>query len=212
MNRPEHEDQTAPPESDPGSKPASAGPESGGSDAANTYIDHVRKVIMQPDEYFHRDNGASLGLGLINLGVFLGITFVYIFMAQVTRFSSWTFKFGHITSGLRSVLAIGIPLVVATYALRWLAGRNDSPARSTGFFAEKVGAILILPSLLLAAALILRIVDFNLYSWFRNVEMTMVYVGIFLLCYLHTTRNRIATAAVFTIGFYFAYRLVLLLL
>lgn len=212
MNESKREDRAVPSEEETKVEQAQTPPEQDGDDATSAYISHARQVIMQPDEYFHDDKGASLKLGLINFAVFLGLTFLYIFFVQVTRFSSWSLKFGHVTSGIRSVLAIGVPLAVAIYALRWINGNQGGAKRSTSFFVEKVGSILIVPSLLLAAALVLRVLNLDLHSWFRGVEMVMVYVGIFLLSYLHASKNRIATAAVFTIAFYFAYRLMLLLL
>lgn len=212
MNESKHEDKNQPPESGSEAEQAYTPPESDGNDATSDYFDHAAKVVTQPDDYFHHDKGASLRLGLINFAVFLSITFLYTFLVQVTRFSSWTFKFGHFTSGIRSVLAIGVPLAVAIYVLRWLAGKRNGATGSTSYFVEKVGAILIVPSLLLAAALVLRIPGFDLYSWFRSAGLIAVYAGIFLLGYLHCEKNRIATATVVMIGFYFAYRLMLVLL
>lgn len=212
MNEPKHEDKTEASEDDSDLEQSRSSTESENSDLTSAYISHACKVVTQPDDYFHEDTGASLRLGLINFAVFLSATFLYTFFVQVTRFSGWTFKFGHFTSGIRSVLAIGVPLAAAIYALRWIAGNQGARKRSTSFFVEKVSAILIVPSLLLATALVLKILNFDLHSWFRGVEMVMIYVGIFLLSYLHTKKNRIAAAAVFTFGFYFAYRLMLVLL
>ncbi len=212
MSEPKHEDKAAPPENDSDLDQSHSSTEPESSELTSAYISHARKVVTQPDDYFHEDTGASLRLGLINFAVFLSITFLYTFFVQVTRFSSWTFKFGHFTTGIRSVLAIGVPLAVAIYVLRWLAGKKDGATASTSYFVEKVGAILIVPSLLVAVALVLRIPNFDLYSWFRSAGLIAVYAGIFLLGYLHCSKNRIATATAVMIGFYFAYRLMLVLL
>src|SRR5690625_2262374 len=120
-----------------------AEPESEFSETKNDFVGHACRVVLHSDEYFHEDKSASLQLGLINFVIFLGATFVYQFFVQVTRLSSWSFKFAHVTSGIRSLLAIGVPLLLAAYVLRWRAGKRDGTPASLAFFVEKVGAILI---------------------------------------------------------------------
>jgi len=51
-----------------------------------------------------------------------------------------------------------------------------------------------------------------LHAWFRGAELALVYAGIFMLAYLYTDKRKIANAAIFTVGFYFVYRLMLLLI
>lgn len=212
MSESNNKDNVAQDQEDSGAEHVSAEPESEVAETASTFVNHACRVVLHSDEYFHEDKSASLQLGLINFAIFLGTIFLYQFFLQVTRLSSWSFKFAHVTSGIRSLLAIGVPLVLAAYVLRWRAGKRDDAPASLAFFVERVGAILIIPSLLLVVATLLKILNINLYAWFRGAEQALVYAGIFLLSYLHADKSRIANAAIFTVGFYFAYRLMLLLI
>lgn len=187
--------------------------ESEAAEVAGNYLAHVKKVITQPDEYFNEDQGASLQLGLINLAIFLILNFFYMFVVQVTRLSSWSIKFSHFTTGLRTLLVIGVPLVVAVFALRWMARDKNRSEISTGFIVEKLGAILIVPSLLLVAATALALVNFDLYAWLRGLALVLVWAGIFLVSYLYGGgKTRIRNAFLFTAAFYLAYRLMQMLL
>src|SRR5690625_1277950 len=97
MSESNSKDKVAQDQEDSGAEHVSAEQESEVAETTNAFVGHACRVVLHSDEYFHEDKSASLRLGLINFAIFLGTTFLYQFFVQVTRLSSWSFKFAHVT-------------------------------------------------------------------------------------------------------------------
>lgn len=177
---------------------------------ADGYISHVKEVLTGPDEHFADDGKASRNDGLITAGIFLGLIFLHALISRVSRFSSWGFEFGYLTYAIKIMLAIGLPIVAVVFVLRWLEGRSGT-ARSVDFYIGRFGAMLVLPALMVAIAVPLNLFDITLHGWFRGGALILTYIAVFMLSYLYAAKGQLRTAVLMAVGFYFAYRLLLLL-
>lgn len=196
------------PDSDSSSSPAPS--TDAGQDTAGGYLDHVREVLTAPDAFFDSAKRSPQLFGLISLGAFLGLVFFQALMARVTRLSNWGFEFAYLTHAIKSALAIGIPIAAVVFVLKWQAGRSGGPS-SLDFYIEKLGAALVMPCVLMLVAIPLDILDIRIYSWFRGAALIFVYVAVFMMSYWYAAPKRLNVAVLFVLGFYFAYRLLLLL-
>jgi hypothetical protein len=192
----------------------SSAPESQGSTSAGAegYIDHVKEVLTRPDDYFADDARYSRNYGLISAGAFLGLIFLHSVITRVTRFSSWSFEFSYMITAFKIALAFGLPIVAAVFVLRWLEGRSGGSARSVDFYIARFGAMLIVPALMVAVAVPLNLFNVVLHGWFRGGAVILLYISVFMLSYLYAAKGQLRSAVLMTIGFYFAYRLLGLLL
>lgn len=177
---------------------------------ADGYVNHVGEVLTRPDEHFADDRHFSRSLGLISIGLCLGLLFVHSLVGQITRFSSWRFEFDFLINAFKSTLAIGLPMLALVFALTWYQKRS-SASYSLDFYIARFGALLILPCLLIALAIPLNLIDINLHGWLRGAAVILIYLAVFLMSYWYAAANQLRVAVVFTVGFYFAYRLLLLL-
>lgn len=185
-------------------------PPDGGQDTADGYMTHVREVLTAPDGFFDPVKRSPQLFGLITTGVFLGLVFFEALMGRVTRFSNWGFEFSYLTYAIKVTLAIGVPIAAVLFVLMWQAGRSGNQS-SLDFFIEKFGAALILPSVFILLAIPLEILDITIHSWFRGAALILIYVAVFMMSYLYAAPRRLNVAVLFVVGFYFFYRLMLLL-
>ena len=174
------------------------------------YLAHVRSVFQSPDEFFDDGHRSDRGYALIDLAVYAVAVYLAALFARITGYSGWGFEFGYLLDAGKSVLTIGISLACAVFALSYWAQRSERP-HSTGFFLEKLGAGLLLPALLLLAALVLDLLDIRIHSWLRGLSVAFVYVAVFAFAYRYATPGRLTVAAGFLAGFYVLYRLLALL-
>ena len=207
MSEENQSEQNQAPESSESSQDAAA---SQAAVTADGYISHVKEVLTSPDEHFADDSKASRNYGLISAGAFLGLIFLFNVISQVTRFTSWRFEFGFLTSSIKVVLAIGLPIVATVFVLRWLEGRSGT-AQSMDFYIGRFGAMLILPALMLLVGIPLNLLDIALQGWFYGVALILTYISVFMLSYLYAAQGKLQTAVLMAVGFYFAYRLLRLL-
>lgn len=179
------------------------------SDAAG-YLAHVRSVFLSPDEFFDDAHRSDRGHALVDLAVYAIAVYLAALIARITGYSGWGFEFGYLLEAGKSVLTIGIPLACAVFAFSAYAQRSNKP-HSSGFFLEKLGAGLLLPALLLLAALVFDVLDIRIHSWLRGLSMAFIYVAVFAFAYRYATPGRLTIAAGFLAGFYVLYRLLALL-
>lgn len=180
--------------------------------AADNYFSYMRNVLLQPDEFFaDQERGQKLN-GLITFAAFLILIFLQTMIARTVRFTTRGFEFGYLANGLTTALAIGVPIVAAVFLFKWYAGRDRDGTTSLDFYIEKFGAALLLPCLLLVLAILFSLLQTNIYGWFRGAALVFTYIPVFMLSYWYVAPRRISVAAVFTLGFYLAYRLLGLLL
>lgn len=179
-------------------------------DPASGYLDHVRAIFSSPDAFFEVDHRSDRGHALIDLAVYAAVVFLAALFARITGYSGWDFEFSYLIDAVKSVLTIGIALAGAVAGLN-LYARRSGDSHSTGFYLEKLGGGLMLPALMLVAALVLDILDVRIHTWLRGLSMAFVYVLIFAFAYRYATPGRLKLAAAFLGGFYVLYRLLVLL-
>lgn len=191
--------------SDPGSSDEGSAKESEAS-----YIDHVRDVLLQPDKALTGDKAGDSGHAIIDLAVYFGAVFVAALFSRVIGYSGWDLEFGYLIDAVKGVLTIGIPLGLAIFALHtW--GDKSGESRSMAFYMSKMGAGLLLPAVLLLAAVVLHLLDIRIHTWLRGLAMAYVYVLVFLLAYGFAMPGKLRNAIMFLAGFYVVYRLLALL-
>ena len=52
----------------------------------------------------------------------------------------------------------------------------------------------------------------TMHSWFRSSGLVFIYIAIFMISFLYAAPRQFQAAVVFTLAFYFAYRLIWLLM
>jgi len=174
------------------------------------YLDHVRAVFSSPDEFFETGHRSDRGHAATDLVVYAVAVFLAALFARVTGYSGWDFEFGYLIDAGKSVLTVAVALAGAIFGLGLYGTRGGNP-RSTAFYIEKLGGGLLLPALLLVAAIVLDLLDIRIHAWLRGLAMALVYVLIFAFAYAYATPGRLKTAVGFLAGFYVLYRLMALL-
>lgn len=180
------------------------------SNGMDGYAGHVRHVLSSPDAFFASGYRSDRGHALIDLGVYGVAVFLAALIARITGYSGWDFEFGHLVDALKSVLTIGIALAVAVGGLVVYGGRGGK-SQSTGFYLEKLGAALLVPAVLLLAAIVFDVLDIRIHAWLRGLSVAFVYVLVFGFAYRYAAPGRLTVAAGFLAGFYLLYRLLALL-
>lgn len=171
-------------------------------DAAQGYVGHVMGVLTKPDVFFDSGHRSGSTHAWIDLGGFAIVFFLASVVARTFGYSGFDFEVGHILDGIKAVLVIGIPIVVLLFAWNGLG-----ESRGLDFYMEKFGAALVLPSALLLVAIGLDVIDVRIQSWFRGLAIAFVYIGVFAATYAYAAPGKLRTAAIYTAGFYVAYRL-----
>lgn len=196
------------------SKSSGEGPDSASGTTAQAategYIQHVREVVTAPDAFFDSGTRSNTLFGYISMAAFLALVLIESLFGRIVRFSNWSFEFSYVVEAFKTALTIGISIAAVLFVLNWQAGRGDGKA-SLAFYVEKFGAALILPCLLLVLAIPLEMLDITIHSWFRGAALILVYVAVFMMSYWYAAPKRLNIAVLFLIGFYFVYRLLLLL-
>lgn len=206
MSEQNEDSKTRDPEHPTASDRDSAGANPGGE----SYIDHVRKALLSPDTFFETGHRSDSGHAMLDVAIYAGVVFLAALFARITGYSSWDFEFGYLLDALKGVLTIGIALAAAVAGLGAYGSRIGT-SHSTGFYLEKLGAGLLLPAVLLLAAIGLDILDARIHTWFRGLSVAFVYVLVFGLAYRYAAPGRLKVAAGFLAGFYILYRLLALL-
>lgn len=191
-------------------QPAEAKPADATADQDNIAT-ALKTVLTKPDVFFSEHYHGQKLFGLISAGLFIGLIFFQSLLSRTIRWWSRGFEFGYITQSLSVAIAIGVPVVAALFVFKMLAGKYQK-AYTLDFFIEKFGAALILPALLLIITLPLNLIGATIGNWTRAAALIMVYVIVFHICYRFAAPNRLVPAVLLTLGYYFAYRLMLLLL
>ena len=179
-------------------------------ETASGYLAHVGNVLTRPDTFFAADHRSGKTNALIDVCGFLLVFYTASVVDRTFGYSGFDFEFGHIGHGLKSMLAIGIPIAALLFVQNWEGGRSNGQT-SLDFYLEKFGAALVLPCLLLIVAIVLDVIGIRIQSWFRGMALVFVYVGVFATTYAYAAPGKLKTAAIYLIGFYAAYRLLGLL-
>lgn len=175
------------------------------------YAQYLLGLFQNPDQYFgDRLQGLRL-FALINAGA---LVFLIALSSFVQRFSATSvsgFRFSWVVHGIKYGLSFAIPLAIVVFVLNWYA-KKQGAERSVDFFIEKLGAALALPAVLVLIAIPLNLLGVTMHSWLRSSGLVFIYIAIFMMSYLYAAPRQFKAAVVFTLGFYFAYRLIWLLM
>ena len=183
-----------------------------GSDSNDmTYPKYLMAVFNRPDEML---DGTSRGLkmfGLINMGALVVLIALSSFVQRIAMTTTSGVRFSWLVNGIKFGLSFAIPIAIVVYLFSWYAKRQGND-RGLDFFMEKFGAAMALPAVLVAIAMPLNLLGITMHSWFRASGLIFIYITVFLISYLYVAPQRIKVAVVFAFGFYFAYRLIWLLM
>jgi hypothetical protein len=182
----------------------------GANAGSESYTDHVQKALLSPDTYFETGHRSDRSHAMLDVAIYAGVVFLAALFARITGYSSWDFEFGYLLDAAKGVLTMGIALAAAVAGLGAYGSRAGA-SHSTGFYLEKLGAGLLLPAILLLAAIGLDILDARIHTWFRGLSVAFVYVLVFGLAYRYAAPGRLKVAAGFLASFYILYRLLALL-
>jgi hypothetical protein len=197
---------------EPGQQPAGEA-DSGkqGGDQGMGYPQYLLALFQRPDDML---DGKARGLklfGLINLVVLVALIALSSFVQRVALPTTSGVQFSWLLNGIKFGLAFAIPIAIALFAFQWYA-RREGQERSLDFFIEKFGGAMALPVVLVALAIPLNLLGVTMHSWFRASGLFFIYIAVFMMSYLFVAPQRIKVAVVFTLAFYFAYRLIWLLM
>ncbi|MBP2075840.1 hypothetical protein [Oceanobacillus polygoni] len=176
------------------------------------YFQYVMQVIKEPDHLLSDETQGKQQFGLITLIAFLGLIllsnvigiFTYLDALRYLGFSDYFNYF-------ERTIAYAVALALLLFVLKNVANKNGK-TYDLNFFFEKLGALLVFPSILLLVSIPLELVDITIYSWFSSLAYTFLYLSIFLISYFFVAKNNLKTAVLFVAGFYFVYRLIFLIL
>ncbi|MEN2768791.1 hypothetical protein [Ornithinibacillus xuwenensis] len=176
------------------------------------YFHYIIQSIKDPNTILSHDFKGYHQFGLINMIIFLGLILLSSFIGLLDYLDAleW-FGFGDYFNYLGRTLSFAIAIVIVIPVFVKVAASNGSKFHMN-YFLEKFGAFFILPSILLLVSLPLEALGITVSSWFSSLATTFLYIGVFMTSYLYVSRNNMKTAFIFVAGFYFVYRLLLMIL
>lgn len=178
------------------------------NETASNYFAHLKNLLLKPDEFFTDAYHGQKLFGLIHMILLV----VLIALAGfVQRAQIGSVSFGDLLGGIKFGLAFAIPLAALLFIFPWYA-RQQGQALTLDFLIEKLGAALALSALMVLIAIPLNLLDITLYSWFRSMGLNLIYIAVFMTAYWYVAPKRLHVATLSAIGFYFAYRLIGLIL
>ncbi|NKI36388.1 hypothetical protein HFP89_14555 [Wenzhouxiangella sp. XN79A] len=205
---PEHEPGSAPDPQDTGAEPRADADPRPGTDSG--YSSHLAEVLTRPDAFFEAERRGDRSSALIDLAAFFVVFFLAAVVARTFGYAGFEFRFGSLVEGIKATLVMAIPIAGLVFALPLQAARSGGTG-SADLYLEKIGAALLLPTLLLLVAIGLDILDVAIQSWFRGAAMVFVYIAVFAASYAYAAPGRLKPAVAATLGFYLLYRLLVLL-
>lgn len=178
------------------------------NETASNYFAHLKDLLLRPDEFF---TDAYHGQKLFGLVHMVALVVLIALAGFVQRASYGSLDFGDLLGGIKLGLAFAIPLAALLFIYPWYA-RQQGQELTMDFLIEKLGAATALSALLILVAIPLNLLDITLHSWFRAMGLNLVYIAVFMIAYWYVAPKRLTVATLAAIGFYFAYRLINLIL
>ena len=184
---------------------------SGGGSTGMSYAQYLTALFKQPDELLDDTARGLKVFGMINMGALVVLIALSSFVQRIAMTTTSGVRFSWLVNGIKFGLSFAIPIAIVLFAFQWYAKRQERDY-SLDFFIEKFGAAMALPAVLVAIAIPLNLIGVTMHSWFRGAGLFFIYIGVFLMSYLFVAPQRLKVAVVFTLAFYFAYRLIWLLM
>jgi hypothetical protein len=179
-----------------------------GGEAASNYFTQLTALFKRPDEFFADTYHGQKLFGLINL---VALVVIIALAGFVQRAGYGGVDFGDLLGGIKSALALAIPLAAVLFLYPWYA-KQQGRELSLDFMLEKLGGAVALSAILILLAIPLNLLDITLHSWFHGAGRALVYIAVFMTAYWYVAPNRLAVATISVVAFYFAYRLIGLIL
>lgn len=168
-------------------------------------------IFSRPDEVFDTQARGQKLFGLISMAALVTLIALSSFVQRAGLTSTGGVRLSWLINGIKFGLSFAIPIAVLLFVLKWYSDRQNS-GYGLDFFLEKFGAAMALPSVLIAIAIPLNLLSITMHSWFRSSGLFFIYIAVFMMSYLYAAPQQIKPAVVFSLGFYFAYRLIWLLM
>lgn len=178
------------------------------NETASNYFAHLKNLLLKPDEFFTDAYHGQKLFGLIHM---IALVVLIALAGFVQRAQIGSVSFGDLLGGIKFGLAFAIPLAALLFIFPWYA-RQQGETLTLDFLIEKLGAALALSALMVLVAIPLNLLDITLYSWFRSMGLNLIYIAVFMTAYWYVAPKRLHVATLSAIGFYFAYRLIALIL
>lgn len=178
------------------------------NETASNYFAHLKNLLLKPDEFFTDAYHGQRLFGLIHM---ISLLVLIAIAGFVQRSQIGSVSFGDLLGGIKFGLAFAIPLAALLFIFPWYA-RQQGQTLTLDFLIEKLGAALALSALMVLVAIPLNLLDITLYSWFRSMGLNLIYIAVFMTAYWYVAPKRLHVATLSAIGFYFAYRLIALIL
>ena len=180
-------------------------------DDSMSYPQYLAALYQRPDEMLDDSVRGLKIFGLINMGALVVLIALSSFVQRIALTTTSGVRLSWLVNGIKFGLSFAIPIAIVLFAFQWYAKRQQNE-RSLDFFIEKFGAAMALPAALVAIAIPLSLLGITMHSWFRASGLIFIYIGVFMMSYLFVAPQRIKVAVVFTLAFYFTYRLIWLLM
>ncbi len=178
------------------------------NETASNYLAHLKGLLLRPDEFFTDTYHGQKLFGMVHMAA---LVVLIAFAGFVQRAHIGSVSFGDLLGGIKFGLAFAIPLAALLFIFPWYA-RQQGQTLTMDFLIEKLGAALALPAIMVLVAIPLNLLDITIYSWFRSMGLNLIYIAVFMTAYWYVAPKRLHVAALSAIGFYFAYRLIALIL
>lgn len=190
-------------------EPRNESPKHGaGSEVASNYFGQLMGLFKRPDDFFAGTYHGHKLFGLINLVALLVVVALASFIQRISYGSA---DFGDFVGGLKTALALAVPLAAVLFVYPWYAKQQGNEL-NLDFMLEKLGGAVALSALLILVAIPLNLLDITLGGWFHGAGLALIYIAVFLIAYWYVAPNRLVVASISFIAFYFLYRLVGLIL
>lgn len=185
--------------------------DSNGANSAQGYVQYLLGLFRDPDQHLDDKTRGLKLFGLINMGALVVLIALSSFVQRIAMTTTTGVRFSWLLDGIKFGLSFAIPIAIVLFALNWYSKRVGQE-RSVDFFIEKFGAVLALPAALVLIAIPLNLLGITMHSWFRASGLFFIYIGVFLMSYLFAAPRQVKVAVVFSLAFYFVYRLIWLLM
>ncbi|MFD2044285.1 hypothetical protein ACFSTA_10365 [Ornithinibacillus salinisoli] len=172
-----------------------------------TYIDFLIQSIKKTDSVLSPESKGYHTYGLINIVVFSVLVMINSLVGRLILVNRYDWDFGSIFNYLSRGISYLIAIAILLAAFKHFANKQGNHY-DLNFFMEKLGAMLVVPSILIICSIPLEIIDITIHSWISSLAFTFLYLSVFMISYLFVARNNLQTASLFIIGFYLGYRLI----
>lgn len=179
-----------------------------GSGQQDSYVQYIIQTIKNPEDILSDKFKAKHQFGLITMIAFLILILISNLVGLIPQSDYLEYYgFSDYFTYFNSAISYALALFILLFVFKNNAAKTGTPYEMN-YFLEKLGAFLVIPSILLLISIPLQLLDITIHYWLSSLATTILYVGVFMISYLYVARNNIKTALIYLAGFYIAYRLI----